>query len=103
MLAEATALVLYRVLRGDLDLERVGGLYHLTGSGETSWFGFARAILERTGLDCRLIPISSASYPSPTRRPAYSVLDNARFQETFGLYLPDWRLSLDQCLELLPC
>lgn len=103
MLAEMTALVLYRVLRGDLDLKAVGGLYHLTGSGQVSWYGFASAILERSGLKCRLIPISSSEYPAPAKRPAYSVLDNRRFQQTFGLYMPDWRESLDQCLELIPC
>ncbi|WP_295387052.1 dTDP-4-dehydrorhamnose reductase [uncultured Thiodictyon sp.] len=103
MLAEMTGLVLYRVLRGDLDLKQVGGLYHLTGAGEVSWFGFAEAILERAGLECRLLPIHSNDYPAPARRPAYSVLDNHRFEETFGLYMPDWRESLDQCLDLIPC
>jgi dTDP-4-dehydrorhamnose reductase len=101
MLAEMTALVLYRVLRGDLDLKESGGLYHLTGSGQVSWFGFASAILARSGGDCRLIPIPSSDYPAPAKRPAYSVLDNSKFQQTFGLYMPDWRESLDQCLELL--
>jgi dTDP-4-dehydrorhamnose reductase len=101
MLAEMTALVLYRVLRGDLDLEEVGGLYHLTGSGQVSWFGFASAILARAGQNCRLIPIVSSEYPAPAKRPAYSVLDNSKFQQTFGLVMPDWRESLDQCLELL--
>ena len=102
MLAEMTALVLYRVLRGDLDLKEVGGLYHLTGSGQVSWFGFAGAILAHSGLDCRLIPIPSSDYPAPAKRPAYSVLDNTKFQQTFGLAMPDWRESLEQCLELLP-
>jgi dTDP-4-dehydrorhamnose reductase len=99
MLAEATGLVLYRVLRGEVDLQEVGGLYHLTGSGEVSWYGFASAIRERAGLQARLIPIPSSDYPAPARRPLYSVLDNSRFQQTFGLAMPDWRLSLDQCLE----
>ena len=103
MLAEMTALVLYRVLRGDLDLKEVGGLYHLTGSGEVSWFGFAQAILERSGSTCRLIPIHSSDYPAPAKRPTYSVLDNTKFQQTFGLYMPDWQVSLDQCLELIAC
>jgi dTDP-4-dehydrorhamnose reductase len=103
MLAEMTGLVLYRVLRGDLDLKQVGGLYHLTGSGEVSWFGFAQAILERAGLECRLLPIHSSDYPAPARRPAYSVLGNHKFQETFGLYMPHWQDSLEQCLELIPC
>jgi dTDP-4-dehydrorhamnose reductase len=102
MLAEMTALVLYRVMRGDIDLKVVGGLYHLTGWGEVSWYGFAKAILERSGLDCHLIPITTADYPAPAKRPAYSVLDNARFRETFGLWMPHWRDSLGQCLELIP-
>jgi dTDP-4-dehydrorhamnose reductase len=101
MLAEMTALVLYRVLRGDLDLKEVGGLYHLTGSGQVSWYGFASAILARAGQSCRLIPIPSSEYPAPAKRPAYSVLDNTKFQQAFGLAMPDWRESLDQCLELL--
>ncbi len=99
MLASATALVLYRVLRGELDLEKVGGLYHLTGSGQVSWYGFASAILEDADLDANLIPIPSSEYPAPARRPLYSVLDNSLFQETFGLVMPDWRLSLKQCLD----
>lgn len=102
MLAELTALVLYRVLRGDLDLKEVGGLYHLTGSGHVSWYGFAAAILEHAGLDCRLIPIPSTDYPAPAKRPTYSVLDNTKFQQTFGLAMPHWRHSLDQCLEFIP-
>jgi dTDP-4-dehydrorhamnose reductase len=99
MLASATALVLYRILRGELDLEKLGGLYHLTGSGQVSWYGFASAILENAGLDANLIPIPSSEYPAPARRPLYSVLDNGLFQETFGLWMPDWRLSLKQCLD----
>ncbi|EXJ16503.1 dTDP-4-dehydrorhamnose reductase [Imhoffiella purpurea] len=101
MLAEMTAMVLYRVLRGDLDLDRVGGLYNLTGSGQVSWYGFASAILEASGLESNLIPIPSSEYQAPAKRPTYSVLDNGRFQEAFGLAMPDWRLSLGQCLEEL--
>ncbi|TCT18234.1 dTDP-4-dehydrorhamnose reductase [Thiobaca trueperi] len=101
MLAEMTAMILYRVLRGELDLDEVGGLYHLTGSGQVSWYGFASAILEASGLESSLIPIPSTDYPAPAKRPLYSVLDNRRFRETFGLAMPDWRISLDQCLEEL--
>ncbi len=101
MLAEVTALVLYRILRGEVDLAKIGGLYHLTGSGQVSWYGFAGAILKSTGARTRLIPIASCEYQAPAKRPAFSVLDNRRFQETFGLSMPDWRLSLAQCLEEL--
>jgi len=99
MLAEVTAQVLHRVLRREVDMDRLGGLYHVTAAGETSWYGFAKAILEASGGACRLLPIPSSDYRSPARRPAYSVLDNTKLWETFGLALPNWRLSLAQCLE----
>lgn len=99
MLAEVTAQTLHRVLRREVDLDRVAGLYHVTAGGETSWYGFAKAILDASGHGCRLLPIKSSEYRSHARRPAYSVLDNTKLWETFGLALPDWRVSLAQCLE----
>ncbi len=99
MLAEVTAQILYRLLRGDLDPERVRGIYHVTNGGETSWFDFARTILALSGRRCRLLPIPTREYPTPARRPAYSVLDNTKLRETFGLALPDWEVSLRQCME----
>jgi dTDP-4-dehydrorhamnose reductase len=102
MLAEVTAQTLHKVLRREVDLERVAGLYHVTAGGETSWYGFAKAILDASGLGCRLLPVPSSEYRSPARRPAYSVLDNTKLWDTFGLALPDWRTSLAQCLEDLP-
>ncbi len=98
LLAEVTAQILYRVLQGDLDLARVQGLYHVTGAGATSWLSFAEAIRDLSGDECRLLPIASAEYQAPARRPAYSVLDTSRFRTTFGLTLPDWRHSLALCL-----
>jgi dTDP-4-dehydrorhamnose reductase len=99
MLAEITAQVLYRILCGDLEAQKVRGLYHVTGGGDTSWYGFASAILEMSGLKCKLLPIPSSDYRSPARRPAYSVLDNSKLWEIFGLALPDWKESLRECLE----
>jgi len=99
VLAEVTAQILYRILRGDLDAEGVKGVYHTTNDGETSWLDFARTILEISGRRCSLLPIPTSAYPTPAQRPAYSVLDNTRLRETFGLTLPDWEVSLRQCLE----
>jgi len=98
MLAEVSALLIHGVLRGDIDLERQGGLYQVTGAGQTSWWGFARAIQQASGLNCRLLPIPSRDYPSPAKRPAYSVLDNGKLLDTFGLALPAWEASLALCL-----
>jgi dTDP-4-dehydrorhamnose reductase len=102
MLAEVSALVLYRLFHGKLDIADVKGLYHVTSGGATSWYGFAEAIREASCSNCRLRPIPTTEYPAPARRPAYSVLDTSHFRRTFGLALPDWRQSLTLCLQDLP-
>ncbi len=98
LLAEVSAQLLYRVLSGDIDLEHHSGLYQVTGAGQTSWWGFAKAIQKASGANCKLLPIASREYPTPAKRPAYSVLDNGKLLETFGLALPDWEVSLAMCL-----
>lgn len=98
-LAEITSQILGRILHGDLDVERVKGVYHATNGGETSWYNFAREILEVSGRGCNILPITTDEYPAPARRPAYSVLDNTKLLETFGLALPHWEVSLRQCIE----
>ena len=93
-------------------LETLGGVYHMTAAGQTTWFGFASAILREgvralaqspevqsaTGgrplIAHTIVPISSHDYPTPARRPANSVLSNDRLLQTFHLRLPDWRTQL---------
>ena len=78
------------------------GTYHLTGQGETSWFGFAEAIaaqLRQQGKPCaRLEPIASSDYPTPARRPLNSRLDCTRLQQAWDIRLPDWHAALLECL-----
>jgi dTDP-4-dehydrorhamnose reductase len=109
MLAEATALVLAQTgaaLRPDA-LEDYGGMYHLTAAGETTWHGFASAIRELAPPPVReacpgIAPVPTSAYPTKARRPANSRLDNARFRETFGFALPDWRDSLALVMAEIP-
>lgn len=79
------------------------GLYHLAASGAVTWFGFARAILAEAekALDIsvpRLIPVSTAEYPLPARRPANSRLDTTRLTTTFGIMPASWQEMLAQCM-----
>ena len=94
MIAEGTA---HALARAASDPGRYSGLYHLTAAGETTWFGFAQAIFEMIPVESRprLVPISTAEYPTPARRPAYSVMSNDKFARTFGIRLPDWRKQLE--------
>lgn len=101
LIAEATALILAQCLspaRG-ADRPEPWGTYHLTCGGATSWYGFASAIAELGGYSTRLIPIPTADYPTPARRPANSRLDNGKLERTFGVRLPDWREALELCLQ----
>jgi dTDP-4-dehydrorhamnose reductase len=81
------------------------GTHHLVASGHTSWHGFACAIFEEAqarGLIARaprVVPIATADYPTPARRPAWSVLDNADFQRDVGMALPDWRAGLSDMMD----
>jgi dTDP-4-dehydrorhamnose reductase len=76
-----------------------GGLYHLTASGQTSWYGFAKAIFEHdigSRTLKRLIAITSEEYPTPAKRPGYSLLDSQKLSNTFELSMSEW----EKCLEL---
>lgn len=73
------------------------GIYHLTGSGRTTWFDFAKAIFLNLGNDkVRVNPLTTSQYPTAASRPPYSVLDCSKFTKTFGFEIPDWQTSLHQ-------
>ncbi|HXW54702.1 MAG TPA: dTDP-4-dehydrorhamnose reductase [Candidatus Cybelea sp.] len=128
-IAEATARLLLGFDPSAGVLARLGsvaGTYHLTAAGETTWYEFAVAILDevRKSADMgsgrslaelawfrsatearpivakRVVPIPTRDYPTPARRPAYSVLSNARFASTFGFSLPDWRSQLADAMAI---
>ena len=76
-----------------------GGIYNFSNEGIINWFDFALAIKELTGSDCDVKPVSTSQYPTPAKRPAYSVLDKTKIQKTFGIRLKDWKESLAVCLQ----
>lgn len=100
LIADTTAQVLQQTPQSS-------GLWHLTASGQTSWHGFAEAIFAGAvarGLLAhapRVTAITTADYPTPAARPAYSVLDCSALQREFGVVLPDWREGLDRVLDEL--
>ena len=84
---------------GRIDLK--GKLYHYSNEGVASWYDFAQAIMDVAGKDCKLNPIESKDYPTPTRRPAYSVLNKAKIKADFGIDIPHWRTSLKACMSII--
>lgn len=85
----------------------VAGTYHLVASGATSWHGFASAIVEQAAARSllarcpRVVPITTADFPTPAERPAHSVLDSGTFQQQFGFEPADWREGLRGVIDQL--
>ena len=78
------------------------GIYHFSNEGVCSWFDFTKMIAEYCGhTECEVDPCYSAEYPSPVKRPAYSVLDKSKIKETFGIKVPYWTDSLKICINNL--
>ncbi len=74
-------------------------IFHYSDEGVCSWFDFATAIIELTGIRCRLSPILTSGYPLPAARPFYSVLNKQKIRTAFDLDIPYWRNSLIVCLK----
>jgi dTDP-4-dehydrorhamnose reductase len=72
--------------------------YHYSNEGACSWYDFAQAIFELSAIDCQLNPIETKDYPTAAKRPHYSLLNKAKFKRDFGLSIPYWKESLQQCL-----
>ena len=80
--------------------DKISGMFHYSNEGVISWYDFAQAIYEIKRIKCIVNPIRTVEYPTPTKRPAYSVLDKAKIKTTFGLEIPYWRDSLRECMGL---
>jgi dTDP-4-dehydrorhamnose reductase len=79
----------------------IPGIYHYSNEGETNWFEFALEIKKLTGSNCNVLPIPASAYPTPAKRPAYSLLDKSKIKNDYGLVIPHWKTSLADCIELL--
>ncbi|WP_312482459.1 dTDP-4-dehydrorhamnose reductase [Sphingobacterium multivorum] len=78
-----------------------GGIYHFSNEGEISWYDFTVAIRDLKGLHCQINPIPTAQYPTPARRPHYSLLDKSKIKTTFNIAVPSWKDSLKIMLQKL--
>ncbi|WP_244914345.1 dTDP-4-dehydrorhamnose reductase [Sphingobacterium faecium] len=76
-----------------------GGVYHYSNEGEISWYDFAVAIRDLKGLECEINAIPTTAYPTPAKRPNYSLLNKTKIKETFGVEVPFWKDSLKKQLE----
>lgn len=78
-----------------------GGLYHYSNDGVISWYDFALAIRELGGFSCSVKSLTTPEYPTPAKRPAYSVLDKTKIGAVYGVAIKPWHQSLEKCMAQL--
>ncbi len=79
-------------------LQNLVEIYHYSNEGVCSWYDFAKAIFELQNIDIKVVPIETEQYPTPAKRPHYSVLSKKKIKEDFNIQIPYWRDSLKDCL-----
>jgi dTDP-4-dehydrorhamnose reductase len=89
------------ILAGNDKISAQGNIYHYSNEGAISWFDFAHAILSLSGITCTIEPVDSSQFPTPARRPNYSVMDKGKIKADFGLTIPYWYNSLKDCISAL--
>ncbi|MFY0593252.1 dTDP-4-dehydrorhamnose reductase [Roseivirga sp.] len=96
--ARDLAKVIMHILKTDSDNY---GVYHFSNEGTASWFDFAHAIVELSGNECKVNPIPASAYPTPAKRPAFSLMDKSKIKDTFDLEIDHWTKPLKNCLDLI--
>jgi len=76
-------------------------IYHFSNEGVTSWYDFARAIVDESGLNCKILPIETKDFPTKAARPFYSVLNKRKIKQDFQIKIPYWRDSLKTVLKIV--
>ena len=77
------------------------GVYHYSNEGVASWYDFAKAIFEYSNIEVKLNPIPTSQYPTPAKRPSFSVMDKSKIKENIKIIIPHWTDSLKECITLL--
>lgn len=84
--------------QNELGVNQQGGIFHFSNEGVCSWYDFAVAIFELSRISCDVEPIESKDFPTPAKRPAFSLLNKAKIKHCYGLKIEHWRTALQECL-----
>lgn len=99
-LANAISTIIEDYKKGNGATYSKTGIYHFSNEGVCSWFDFTKMIADYSGQNnCDIQPCHSDEFPSPVKRPAFSVLDKTKIKETFGIKIPYWTTSLNNCIK----
>ncbi|MBI1224201.1 MAG: dTDP-4-dehydrorhamnose reductase [Bacteroidetes bacterium] len=100
-LAKVLLEIVQKIENQSVDQKYFTGVYHFSNEGVTSWYDFAVAIFDQKNLSVKVKPIETKDYPTPAKRPPYSILNKNKIKQNFGVEISHWQHSLWECLELL--
>lgn len=100
-LADAILQMLAKIANDEIADVHARGIYHYSNEGVCSWYDFAKAIFELSNIECTTKPIESSAYPTPAKRPPFSVLNKDKIKTNFDIEIPYWKEGLKECLDLL--
>ena len=95
------AKVILKIIALDLEITSGNQILHFSNSGESNWYEFAKEIMEVANLNCEINAISTSEYPTPAKRPKYSVLSTDRIEKELGIEIRHWKIALRECFERL--
>jgi dTDP-4-dehydrorhamnose reductase len=98
-LAEAILKIVDKVQTKEKDKSDFFGIFHYSNEGIASWYDFAIEIFSISGINCMVNPILTRDYPTPSKRPPFSVLDKSKIKMTYGFNIPYWKDSLNNCIK----
>ena len=98
-LAQAILQIIEQLEQSDAAIP--GGIFHFSNEGVCSWYDFALAIFDLENIVCQVSPIETTDYPTPAKRPPFSVLNKKKIKTAFDLQIPHWRAALKNCLEAI--
>ncbi len=99
-LADAIYKIIDVIIENNFDKE-YSGIYHFSDEGVCSWYDFACTVIEMSNFSCKVLPIETIEYPTPAKRPAFSVFNKNKIKNTFGVEINWWKDSLKQCIKIL--
>jgi dTDP-4-dehydrorhamnose reductase len=98
-LADSIMKIVSGVIRNQFALN--AGIYNFSNEGVCTWYDFAFEIVKEAGIACKINPVLTKDYQTVATRPAYSVMDKTKIKENYGISIPHWRSSLENCIKLL--
>lgn len=98
-LALAILTIIKKVATQQIQASSLAGVFHYSNEGVTSWYDFAKAIFRITNIECEVKAIETKDYPTPAKRPPFSLLNKHKIKEAFGLEIPHWEESLARCIQ----